>query len=47
MEVNLKLTPFVAFRAEGAAKGRHVLRTLTDIRRHIESAVIPKLEGFF
>jgi hypothetical protein len=47
MEVNLKLTPFVAFRDEGSAKGRHVLRTLTDIRRHIESAVIPKLEGFF
>jgi len=47
MEVNLQLTPFVAFRDEGAAKGRHALGTLTGIRQHIESVVIPKLERFF
>ncbi len=47
MEVNLQLTPFVAFRDEGAAKGRHVLGTLIGIRRYIERVVVPKLERFF
>jgi hypothetical protein len=45
--VNLKVTPSIAFRDEGPAKGRHALRTLTEIRRHIESVVVPKLERFF
>ncbi len=47
MEVNLQLTPFVAFGDEGTTKGRHALRTLTNIRRHIERVVMPKLERFF
>ena len=47
MEVNLKVTPSIAFRDEGPAEGRHALRTLTEIRRHIESVVVPKLERFF
>jgi len=47
MEVDFKSPPYITFRDEGPAKSRHVLGTLTGIRRHIESVVIPKLEGFF
>ncbi len=47
MEVDFKSPPHITFRNEGPAKSRHVLGTLTSIRRHIERVVIPKLEGFF
>ncbi len=47
MEVEFKSPPHITFRNEEPAKSRHVLGTLTSIRRHIESVVIPKLERFF
>lgn len=47
MEVDFKSPPHITFRDEGPAKSRHVLGTLTSIRRHIERVVVPKLERFF
>jgi hypothetical protein len=47
MEVQFDLPRYVAFRDEGPAKGRHVLGTLTGIRRYIERVVVPKLERYF
>ncbi len=47
MEVYFQVTPYVAFRDEGIARGEHVLRTLTEMHRHIERVVIPKLERYF
>jgi hypothetical protein len=47
MEVYFHFPRYVAFRDAGPATGMHALRTLTTIRRHIESDVIPKLERFF
>lgn len=47
MEVNFQSPPHITFRNEGPAKSRHVLGTLTSIRRYIERVVVPKLEDFF
>jgi hypothetical protein len=47
MEVKFDLPRYVAFRDDGPAKSRHVLRTLTYIYRHIALDVVPKLERFF
>lgn len=46
MEVDFQTAIYVAFRDEGLAKGRHPLRTLTSIRRHVERDIISKLERF-
>lgn len=47
MEVNFQTSIYVAFRDEGPAKGRHALRTLINVRRHIEEVIVPKLKRFF
>lgn len=47
MEVDFESPPHITFRNEGPAKSLHVQGTLTNIHRHIERVVKPKLERFF
>lgn len=47
VEVYFDFPRYVAFLDAGPATGMHALSTLTNVRRHIERVVVPKLERFF